>query len=170
MRKVVFVILLLLAAGVLANVSAADFSGNWSLDLKQSKNLPPYYANIKSHKLAITQDEKHFNVAVDIDAGRSEPDKFNFIYNLDGSDSKTEVPIRTPNGLLMVPTLLSVKTGTDGKMQITITRDIKLSDKSFKGITIEDWELSKDGKTLTIKRTDELPNGKTTAEMIFLKS
>jgi hypothetical protein len=169
MKRIIFVILLLLAAGVFAGTKAADFSGKWSLDMKQSKNLPPFYANIKSHRLAITQDEKQLTVAVDIDAGRSETDKFNFIYNLDGSDSKTETPIRTPNGLIMAPTVLNAKNGADGKLQITITREIALPDKSFKGVTIEDWELCKDGKTLTIKRTDELPNGKVTADLIFVK-
>jgi hypothetical protein len=170
MKRIIFVILLLLASGIFAGANAADFSGSWSLDMKQSKNLPPFYATIKSHKLAITQGEKQLTVAVDIDAGRGETDKFNFIYNLDGSDSKTETQIRTPNGLTSVPTVLNAKAGTGGMLQITITRSITLPDRSFKGITIEDWELSTDGKILTIKRTDELPNGKVTAELIFLKS
>lgn len=169
MKRIIFAIFLLAASALFAN--AADFSGTWSLDMKQSKNLPPYYANIKSHKLSITQDKEHLSVAVEIDAGREKTDHFDFLYNLDGSDSSTETPIRTPNGLLNVPTLLNAKTGADGKIIITITRDIKLPDKIFKGVTTEEWELGKDGKTLTIKRSDTFPDGRTaSAEMIFVKS
>ncbi|HEY0458581.1 MAG TPA: hypothetical protein VGC97_05465 [Pyrinomonadaceae bacterium] len=168
MKRIISAFFLLVAPVVFAN--AADFSGSWSLDMKQSTNLPPYYANIKSHKLSIAQDKEHLTVAVAIDAGRAAADKFNFIYNLDGSDSMTETPIRTPDGLLNVPTVLNLKTGADGKLTINITRDIKLGDKSFKGITSEEWELGKDRKTLRIKRSDTFPDGRTaTAEMIFVK-
>ncbi|MDT5272302.1 MAG: hypothetical protein QOH49_4488 [Acidobacteriota bacterium] len=43
----------------------ANYSGAWSLDMKQSKNLPPFYANVQSHKLNVTQDEKHLRVSAD---------------------------------------------------------------------------------------------------------
>ncbi len=148
----------------------ANYAGNWTLDKKQSKNLPGFYENVQSHKLSITQDEKHLNVAVEVNIGQKEPDKLNFVYNLDGSESKTETMIRTPDGLIHVPTTLKATVNADGRLQITITRTIKMRDQTFDAITVEDWVLSADGKTLSIHRTDDTPRGKMEADMVFVKS
>lgn len=170
MKKIIYASVLCLVFISAAFAKTPDYNGNWTLDLKQSKNLPSFYTNIKSHKLAITQDEKVLSVAVEIDAGRSESDKINFKYNLDGSETNTETSIRTPEGLIKVPTVLKA-VDVNGKLQITITRRVPMPDgETFTGITIENWELSADGKTLTIHRTDDTPRGKMETEMIFVKN
>ena len=148
----------------------ANYAGTWTLDMKQSKDLPRYYDRVKSHKLIVTQDEKHLNVAVEVDIGQPEPDKFNFLYNLDGDESKTETMIRTPDGPKAVPTTLQAAVAEDGKLRITIRREIQMPDRTLKGVTTEDWELSADAKTLTIHRTDDTPRGKMQSEMIFVKN
>lgn len=155
-----------LASGV---TKPADYAGTWTLDKNQSKNLPRYYERIQSHKLIITQDERHLNIAVEIGLGQNEPDKMSFNYNLDGSETKTETSIRGPGGLLSVPTVLKAIVKESGGLAITITRDITMPDRRFKAVTTEDWQLSADGKTLTIHKADDTARGKMESDMIFLK-
>lgn len=170
MKKFIFAIILLAASvAFAARVKPANYAGNWTLDKSQSKNLPRYYENIKSHKLAITQNEKLLNVDVEIKMGESDPGDFHLAYNLDGAESKTETPIRTPDGLINVPTTLKAVEIGDGKLRITISREINMNGSSFKGVTTEDWQLSADGKTLTIHKVDEMPRGKVESDMIFVK-
>lgn len=162
--------LLLLSSHAFAAPKTENYAGTWTLDTKQSKNLPPFYSRVRSHKLIITQDEKHLNVAVEVSIGEAAPDKLSFPYNLDGSETKTETLIRTPAGPQSVPATLKAVVSADGRVHITITRELQMQGESFKGITNEDWELSADGKTLTIHRTDEMPRGKMQTEMVFVKS
>lgn len=170
MKIIVLALVLLPTSFAYGPVKPANYVGAWTLDMQQSKNLPKFYENVKSHKLFITQDEKHLIVVVEVSLGQGEPDKLNFNYNLDGSESKTETMIRTPNGMVSVPTTLKAVVAGDGKMQITIVREITMPDKTFKGVTVEDWSLSADGKTLTIHRADDTPRGKMQADMVFVKS
>lgn len=169
MKKLILAIILMAASFAFAANKPANYAGNWTLDFKQSKNLPKFYENVKSHKLFITQDEKLLNVAVEVNLGQETADKLGFVYNLDGTESKTEVKIRTQNGPLNVPATLKALVRDDGKLQITISREIPMGDMPFKGITVEDWQLSADGKTLTIHREDETPRGKMQADMVFVK-
>jgi hypothetical protein len=158
-------------ANVLA-VKPANYSGAWALDMKQSKNLPAYYSHIKGHKLSVTQDDKQLRVAVEIDdAQAAEPFRMDFAYALDGTETKTETQIRTPAGARSVPTTLKAVAAEDGTLRVTITRDIDMPDGSaVKAVTVEDWKLSADAKTLTIHRADDGPRGKTESDMIFVKA
>jgi hypothetical protein len=56
MRKLLFAAALIAAIFANALAKPANYAGNWTLDIKQSKNLPPYYSHIESHKLSITMD------------------------------------------------------------------------------------------------------------------
>ncbi len=163
----------LLAAANLLGAAAkpADYTGAWTLDMKQSKNLPPFYQNVQSHKLNVTQDEKHLRVAVEIGDGGAEPFKANFDYNLDGTETKTETPMRTPNGTRAVPTTLKAEAVEGGGLHITITRERPTRDGgTVKLATTEDWKLSSDGKTLNIHRADETPRGeKMESDLVFVK-
>ena len=172
MKKVILAIILTSASCVLAaSFKPANYAGKWSLDKAQSKNLPKYYENIKSHKLSIAQDEKQMSIAVEIDNSQPQPDKMNFTYELDGEESKVDVKIRTQNGLVDVPATLKAVSTEHGNLRITIDRQIPMPDGgTFRGITIEDWKLGEDGKTLTIIREDETPRGKMRAEMVFVKN
>ena len=169
MKTILLVIAMLVASFALGAAKPANYAGSWTLDMKQSKNLPRYYERVKSHQLNITQDDKHLSVAVEIGHEQGEPDKINFIYNLDGSETKTETKIRTQNGLVSVPTTLKATVTDNGGLHITIGREIPMGDQTFKGVSVEDWQLSADKKTLTIHRADETPRGKMEADMIFLK-
>jgi hypothetical protein len=72
--------------------------------------------------------------------------------------------------MVNVPTTLKMITKEDGGVEITISRDVPMPDKTFKGVTVENWELSRDGKTLTIHKTDTAPWGTMESEMVFVKS
>jgi hypothetical protein len=172
MKRLLFAAALIAATFV--NVLAlkpADYAGAWTLDMKQSKNLPPYYSHIQGHKLSVTHDDKHLRVAVEIDDTQAaEPFRMNFAYTLDGTDTKTETQIRTPAGARSVPTTLKAVAAEDGTLRVTITRDIDMPDgAAVKAVTVEDWKLSADAKTLTIHRNDDGPRGKT-EYMIFVKA
>ncbi|HUQ33214.1 MAG TPA: hypothetical protein VM095_13920 [Pyrinomonadaceae bacterium] len=170
MKTLFLIAVLSITALSFGGAKPADYSGNWTLDMKQSKNLPKYYERIQSHKLNITQDEKLLNVRVEIGREQNEPEKIDLAYNLDGSETKTEMKIRTQDGLLSVPTTLKAVVKDEGKLEIIITREVPMPDKTFKGITVEDWELSVDGKTLTIHKTDTAPWGTMESEMVFVRA
>ena len=163
----------LLAASLAPGAAAkpADYSGAWTLDMKQSKNLPPFYANVRSHKLDIKQDEKHLRVAVEIGDGGAEPFKAGFDYNLDGTETKAETQMRTPAGTRNVPTTLKAEPVEGGGLHITITRERPGRDGgTMRLTTVEDWRLGAGGKTLDIHRSDETPRGeKFESDMVFVK-
>lgn len=173
MLKNLFIGAALLAASIAFGAAAkpADYTGAWTLDMKQSKNLPPFYSNVQSHKLNVTQDEKHLRVAVEIGNGGAEPFKTEFVYNLDGTETKTETQMRTPNGPRNVPTTLKAEVVEGGGLHLIITRERPGRDGGMmKLASVEDWRLGADGKTLNIHRSDETPRGeKFESDMVFVK-
>lgn len=171
MKTLFLTIALSIAALASAGPRPANYAGTWMLDMKQSRNLPGFYQRVQSHKLIITQDEQHLQVDVELDLGQKEPDRLNFVYNLDGSETRTETMMRGPNGRMNLPTTLKATVGEGGRVRIIIAREINMGEKKLKGITTEDWQLSPDGKTLIIHRADEGgPMGKTEMDMVFVKS
>lgn len=169
MKLLVLVAALVVSFGF-TGMKPVNYAGTWTLDAKQSKNLPPYYSEVKSQKLTVTQTDAQLSVAVEIDAGRAAPDRMSFIYQLDGTETNTETSIRTPAGLTNVPTKLKATVGDGGRIHLTISREIPMQGQTIKAATDEDWELSADGQTLTIRRADDTPRGRVQMEMIFVKS
>jgi hypothetical protein len=156
-----------LTAAAAAPPQPASYAGKWTLDAAQSKNLPKFYERITKHALKIKQSPATLNVAVTISLG-DQDDHFDFAYKLDGTETKTETSIHTPDGPLAVPTTLSAKVKDDGGLTITISRDVP---NLGKGVTVEDWQLSQDGNMLTIHRVDDRgPGGKIEADMVFVRS
>ena len=170
MRRLLFAAALVAVIFANALAKPANYAGNWTLDIKQSKNLPPYYSHVESHKLAITQDDKQLRVAVEISDTEREPFRVDFIYNLDGTETKTETQMRTPAGMRSIPTTLKAIPAEDGTLHLTITREMQTPEgRAIKAVTTEDWQLSPDAKALTIHRNDDTPRGKTESDMIFVK-
>lgn len=170
MKKLFLLAALMFVSFAFAEAKPVNYAGTWTLDKTKSKDLPSFYENIKSQQLVVTQDEKQLKIAVTVDLGQNSPDKMNFAYNLDGTETKTETMIRTPNGPRAVPSTLKASVGKDGKVQIIIARELQTPNGVLKGTTTEDWELSSDGKTLTIHRIDDTPRGKMQFDMVFVKS
>lgn len=169
MKKIIILLALSLAFLTSAFGKTPDFTGTWTLDLEKSKDVKTFYPTVKSHTLFIKQDKKHLTIAAEIDAGRAAPDKLDFIYNLDGSETKSEIMIRTPNGPVSVPTVLKAVPLENERLQTEISREQRMGEKTMKWTTVEIWQLSADGKTLTIYRKDDTPRGKMEGEYVFVK-
>jgi hypothetical protein len=168
MKTTLAALLLLLALPLVAADKPASYAGKWSLDKARSTNLPPYYEEISSHELTITQDEKELIVTATITAAGREADDFDFRYRLDGTPVTTETKVRTPSGNRSVPTTLQAKPADGGGLAITIERELPSRDgATFKGTTHETWRLDAEGKTLTIDRVDESRRGTMEATMVF---
>lgn len=166
MRKAILPLILLLAV----HAHAADFSGQWTLDKTQSKDLPPFYDQVQTHSLKITQNDKQVVVAVEITSSAHEPMHIDFTYSLDGQPVTTESQVRTPNGPMSVPTVLTAKPADDGTIGITIERELpSRGGETMKGISKETWRLQ-DAKTLIIDRVDEMRRGTTASTLVFTRS
>ncbi|HEX8319426.1 hypothetical protein [Longimicrobium sp.] len=151
-------------------VTPPDFTGAWTLDEAQSTGLPPYYAEIRSHRLAITQSDSQLHVGVEIENAEPEPLKMEFLYSLSGVETATQTPIRTPNGNMVVPTRLKATREDDGRIHITITREIRMGERTATGVVDEVWEMRADG-ALVVHRVDQMPNGREMrADMVFVRS
>ena len=158
---------------------APNFSGAWTLDLSKSKlgNAP---TTIESQTLTVAQTDK--DLKVDQVTKRTAPpaggggggtggggrmgagmggDGSN-TYTLDGKEVKTE--IQGQMGSMAVSTTAKIDGG-----KLLITRSIATPNGAR--TTSDSWELSADGKTLTI--TSQRPNrdgGTDTITKVFSKS
>jgi hypothetical protein len=143
----------LLGAALLActPIHAADFSGNWSLDRTRSTNLPPYYSQVSSHRLSNTQDGKQLTVEVAIEGARPEPVQNRFVYRFDGTPTTAETEVRTPEGPQQAPTTMKASMDDAGRLHVDILREFALAGGTVHGRSSEDWSLSPDRKTLTIR-------------------
>lgn len=165
----------LLTAGAAAPHSAPpiappDYGGAWTLDKARSTGLPPVYANVRSHRLDVTQTDSRLRVDVTIEGVEPQPERFEFVYALDGSETTTTTRIRTPNGAMDVPARLRATQGDDGQLHISITRALPLRGETVTVTGTEAWELSPDGRTLTIHRVEQMRRGtEMRFDMVFVR-
>lgn len=179
MKKNVFfgAIFSLLVLAFTASAQTSDYSGTWTLDVSKSKlgdrNM------IAEQTLTVVQTAKDITVTPatkrnplpDGMGGGGRPGGGGMgggdaamTYSLDGKETKTEIE------------------GRMGKMPVTLTakseggRLLLTSVSSFSGpmgeITVttkENWELSADGKTLTINTERTTPRGTDSTTRVFSK-
>ena len=136
--------------------AAASFGGHWRLDTALSRDLPPFYAAVREHRLAITHSDTALVVdVVMVDtAGTSTP--LSFPYDL-RRPVKTTTQVLTPRGPLAIPTTLTAIRRADGGIEIDIAREITMGERVIKPGDHESWTLSADGKQLLIDRVAEMP-------------
>jgi hypothetical protein len=192
MRKIFvgFTAACVLLAGVLSASAAApaNFAGTWALDKVKSEGLTPQTAAVVSLTLTVTQDAQQIAVESKAEmppsaaAGGPGPGvgtppgvgrgrgmgigafPQNASYKLDGTETTADNP-----GGRGTTTFKAV--WKDGGKTLELTRVLKAN---FGGndvtiTTTEDWSLSADGKTLTIKRTNESPRGTQSSTLVFNK-
>ena len=188
MRKIIVGVtaVCVLLSGVLAVSAAApaNFAGTWALDKSKSEGLSPQAAAVESLTLTVAQDAQQFTVDSKTTMG-SQPDAAagggggqgggrgrgmglfppSASYKLDG----TETTADNPGGRGGTTTFKAQ--WKDGGKTLELKRVGKFS---FQGndvtiTTTEDWTLSADGKTLTIKRTSESPRGTQNSTLVFNK-
>lgn len=161
MIKTLIAAALLLAAAAHPVTAAAqpDYTGAWTLDEARSTDLPPYYAQVARHHLDFAQTASRLEVDVTIQGVQPQPERFEFVYSLDGAETGATTRVRTPEGMLDVPTRLRAAHGGDGRLHITITRQLPMRGETLTATGTEAWELSADGRTLTVHRVEQMPRG-----------
>jgi hypothetical protein len=175
-------LLCLMVGLALAFAPATSFAGEWALD-KSKSELPQMMANIEGMTLTVTQDDKQLTAEYKIifpegagpggggggrpgggGGGGRGPNKST--YSLDGK--KTTVSTETPNGAFT--TDYEAKWSADGKtLELKTVRHVNFQGNAMDLPTTEKWELSADGKTLTVNRTSESPRGTTSSKLVFTK-
>ncbi|HEX8850259.1 MAG TPA: hypothetical protein VF761_12060 [Gemmatimonadaceae bacterium] len=147
-----------------------NYSGSWTLDRSRSTGLPSYYERVRSHRLEIDQRGWRLDVAVSVDIGGAASDTMRFVYAMDGKETRAQTPVRGPNGMTPVPTVMHATVSRDRQVHVTIERDIAMNGSSFHAVTKEDWLLSADGGMLTIHRTDDTPRGTMQSDLVFARN
>jgi hypothetical protein len=178
----------LLASVFVATASApTNFAGTWALDKAKSKDLPPQWENVESYTLTVTQDAQQLTADTKItrketaDAtapgaaggppggggmgrrgggmGMMGPQT----YKLDGSETTLDT-----GGRGAATSKAEWQNG--GKtLKLTTKRTFNFQGNDVTTTNTEVWDLSGDGKTLTIQRTNESPRGTMSSTLVFNK-
>lgn len=170
--KTIAAIVLSLAATAALAAPLPDYSGKWTLDLAASKDLPQrMYAGVASQTLTLKQTDKQVSFDIDIQRKDDAPAfKQTLTFNLDGTPTETSSKVRTPNGEVTVPMTLTLKPAADGTLNVTEVRHLSMGEQKFEAETSEQWQLSADGKTLTVHRTDKMRRGTMSFDMVFRRA
>jgi hypothetical protein len=172
--------MLLMAVVISAQEKQTNFAGDWTLD-KEKSELGERN-RIESMTMKVSQTEKE--LSVERKAKRAEPAGGNegegrrgmrgggggneepVTYSLDGKETK----VKMEGGRLSGEAKFKAKSEKDGTMKLMQTRSFEtpMGSRSIK--TTETWELSADGKTLTISSESETPRGNRSTKMVFSKN
>ena len=170
MRKALFFTLVFCMAAIAANAQkAADFSGKWNLDIAKSE-LGQAASMIKSQTLTITQADGSFKVTTQTERNPSTdgpgggagngravaPGPMEQSFTLDGKEVSSER--QTPNGAVTTKT----KAEQSGN-KVIITSVFPTPNGEMK--STQTYELSTDGKTLTLTRE----SARGTAKQVYTK-
>ncbi len=193
MKKVLFLLTLvaLFVSGAMAQEKAkiTNFAGDWTLDVSKSKLGER--SRVESMTMKVAQTEKELTVTTAVkrqappegapQGGGTLPQggvggrmgggmggmrggmgDGTTTYNLDGKETTTE-------GMMGGQATLKAKFEQDGKLKLSRSQSMETPNGSFTIGSKESWELSADGKTLTVKRDIETPRGTMSSEMVFTK-
>ncbi len=146
-------------------LAPTNYAGTWTLD-KAKSQLPRMMQNLDSQKLVISQDAKTLtNESTSTMGGQAMPTT-KFTYNLDGSETTAEMTGRMPG-----TAKLTAKWMEDGKkLQTSSVRSMNMGGNAMTVTSIDLWDLSADGKTLTIHRTSDTPQGKMESTLVYTKA
>jgi hypothetical protein len=168
---------------VSASAQTASFAGTWTLDVSKSKLGD--HNMIEAQTLTVTQTDKDITIAT---ATKRLPPPADFpqgggmgggrpgggmggmmggqdgtrTYNLDGKEAKSEV--QGPRGSMPVSTKAELKSG---KLHISTTSTFNGPMGEVSITSKEAWELSADGKTLTINTDRTTMRGNETTTKVF---
>lgn len=168
---------------------AANFAGTWVLDKTKSKDTPPLWAdNLEGYTMTVTQDEKQLTVENKLawkggappspggggggqggggrGMGRGGMMPMSLTYRLDGKETTSE-----SSGDRPFLSTFKAEWKDDGKaLELTNTRKFTTPDGDQRTATTKErWELSADGKTLTVNRASESPRGTMKSTLVFNK-
>jgi hypothetical protein len=170
MNKLFLAIMLLAATFTFAATLPVNYAGTWTLDAKQSKDLPKNLQDVNFVKLYITQDNKVLKVVNETKFNGEEALKQTDVYNLDGTESKKPTEVGKGSGTLKIPATRKVSVADDGKLKLIKSRAFQTPNGGFIITQVEDWTLSADGKTLTVHHVNQMDGTKKEEyELVFVK-
>lgn len=177
---VLLAIFILSAVSAFSQDKAADFSGKWTLDTSASKIDGP--GRIESMTMTVSQTETE--ITVETETKRAAPPEGGMggrgggmmrggfgggdrttTYSLNGKE--TTIEQETPMGAM--PVKLKAKPEKD-KLKLSQTRTFSGQMGEMTLTTKEEWSLSADGKTLTVKSETATPRGTNSSTLVFTKS
>jgi hypothetical protein len=179
-----FFCLLFAASAGFAQNKAANFAGNWELDLTKSKL--PERMRIESMTMNVTQTDKELKVETNTKrpappegapggggggmgrGGGMGGGSATVSYSLDEKEmtSKNEA---SGNMLASTTTLKAMKE-KDGKLKLTSNRSFETPNGTMTSTSTETWELVDGGKGLKVTRnTESSRGGSQSSEMYFTK-
>jgi hypothetical protein len=186
MKKYVFLLSIVCLFALNAFAQNPNFAGEWKLDTGKLDERRA--AMIKSQTLTVEQTDKEIKATTTTErnappaggGGQGGPpgggggrgmgggfgggDGTN-TYKLDGSEVVTER--ETQLGKIPTKTTAKLK---DGKLEISSSTTFTGPDGQERTNNVKStWELSADGKTLTVKTTRNTPNGEMTTESVYTK-
>lgn len=176
MKKLIFIGVALFALTIPALAQGTNFSGKWVLDLSKSK--PDERSRITEQTITVTQTATDFTrdtvskraPAPDGRMGGGGRGGFgggDGVENLKLDGKEITVQVDSPMGPTPMTKKAQIK---DGKLHITSSRTFTTQMGEITMTTREEWSLSADGKTLTVKNSVESPRGTMTSEMVYNKN
>jgi hypothetical protein len=174
----------LLVNALAAPAAPANFAGTWALNKSKSADLPPQWSNLESLTLTVTQDAQQVAVTSEM---KMSPDANaggggggmgggrgrgmggfppgTTTYKLDGTETTAEA-----TGGRGGTSTMKAEWKDGGKtLELKRVSKFNFQGNDVTATTTEDWSLSADGKTLTIKRSSESPRGSQTSTLVFDK-
>jgi hypothetical protein len=159
-----------------AQIKPKDFSGVWTLDASQSKF--PDGMQIESITMKVLQTANELKIETQTKRSQKETRADAMrrggsgeivvvsVYNLDGKEATNDIG-SNKSGKEIRKAIMT----PDGKLSLTITRNLNDGISNFVIKINETWEFTDaGGKTLKVIRYTETPSGATNAEMYFKKS
>lgn len=183
MKKIAILlaVVCLFVANAAAQAKKTDFSGEWKLDVSKSKLGER--SRVESMMMKVTQSDKELKVETStkraappegqggapggqgagMGRGGMRGGDSTTVYSLDGKETTAE-------GAMGGKATLTASFEKDGKLKLTRNQSVEGQTGQMNIGSKEIWELSADGKTLTVKRDTETPRGTTSSEMVFTKN
>lgn len=171
MKKSIFLLCFIFILTVSSFAQTANFAGEWMLDKAKSKLNERQKATVDSQILKAEQTENDIKVTVMTKliegvGGRNRVDLSGgtIIFTFDGKETTTEQ--QSEIGKISIKAKGAFK---NDKLKLETTRSFNtpMGEVSLK--TKEDWELSADGKTLTIKRETEAQGRTESSELTYIR-
>jgi len=139
----------------------ANFAGTWALDKSKSEGLQGRMAQADV-TMTVTQDAKQLTVETSVSGSDQPPQKL--AYHLDGSETTAEF-----TGRMAGKGTLKAKWASDSVLELRTVRNANIQGNDVTITTTEHWELADGGKTLTVHRTMETPQGSREMKLVFAK-
>lgn len=165
-------IVLFAAISVVSQEKAADYSGNWKLDLASSEMGER--SRVESMDMVVTQTTDELTVERKAKlaeggtgggmgrGGMGGPGLGKMTYSLSGKETRYA-------GGMGGEAVLKAAAGKNGTMTLTQTRELDTPMGSVTVRTTETWTLSGDGKILTVSSSTETPRGARNQKMVFTR-